>query len=90
MDHFQRKLFPKMNFPLWIRHIDETLTVFNSTINNISNIINVLNYIYLNIQVTTEVVNNKSLPFLDVPTQKEINEFSLAAFHKTFEVCISK
>ena len=85
MDDFERQIsmspiFQKCIF--WRRYVDDIFGIFNGPLQELDIFLKHINSIKPEIQFTSEIENNNSLPFLDLYITKQANSLKFSIFRK--------
>ena len=85
MCHFEDSWLTNNQFwpSIWFRYVDDTFSVFDSKDTaTASGFLDFLNSRHPNIKFTTELEENREIPFLDVCIKRDRNTFSPTIHHK--------
>ena len=88
MQYFENNLFKKISFSFWTRYVDDTFTLIDTSLHNVDHILQTMNSIDNNIQLTYGIENNGVLPFLDTLVSRSEKGFSTSVYRKHFAVSL--
>ena len=74
MHYLENNLFGKISFRFGTRYIDDTYTLFDTSLHKIHYILQIINSINNNIQFTYEIENNSVLPFFDTLVSRQTSQ----------------
>ena len=85
MDDLERQISESpifQNCIFWRRYVDDIFGIFNGSLQELDNFLKHINSIKAEIQFTSEIENNNSLPFLDLYITKQAHSLKFDIFRK--------